>query len=316
MRNLSTFILVAVLAFATAMSGCAKKPKKVVVGFAQTGAESGWRMAHTKSVRGEAAKRGIDLRFVDGRGDQANQVKGLYSFIDQKVDCIVLSPIKQEGWDQVLKAVKKAKIPVLCLDRTVAVEDESLYTAFIGSDFIKEGVMAGEWLAKHTNGKANIVELEGTPGSAPAIERAKGFRETIGKYPDMKIIGSQSGDFLRALGKEVMEAMLKKYGDEITVLYAHNDDMAIGAIQAIEETGKKPGKDIIIVSVDALGDALKLIVEGKINCTVQCNPLLGPQAFDAVDKILAGQTLPKAIYMKDEVFDSTNAAEALKDWKY
>jgi simple sugar transport system substrate-binding protein len=316
--------LVVLLAVASVVCGCGKpseeggKPagKKMVVGFAQTGAESGWRLAHTGSVKGEAAKRGVDLKFVDGQNDQSKQIKALYSFINQGVDAIILSPIKEEGWDQVLKEAKEAGIPVLLLDRTVEVKDESLYEAFIGSDFVKEGEMAGEWLANATKGKCTILELEGTPGSAPAVDRAAGFRKAIKAHPEMKIIESQSGDFRRANGKEIMAAMLNKHSGKINVVYAHNDDMAIGAIQAIEDAGLKPGKDIIIVSVDALGEALKLVVEGKINCTVQCNPLLGPDAFDAVERILAGEKLPKAMYMKDTVYDKSNAAEALKDWKY
>jgi ABC-type sugar transport system substrate-binding protein len=290
--------------------------KQLVVGFAQTGAESGWRLANTGSIKGEAAKRGVTLKFVDGQNDQAKQVKALYSFINQGVDAIILSPIKEQGWDQVLKEAKDAAIPVLLLDRTAEVRDDSLFEAFIGSDFVKEGEMAAEWLAKKTKGRCSIIELEGTPGSAPAVDRAAGFRKVMKKYPEMRIIESQSGDFRRNNGKEIMAALLTKYTGKFDVVYAHNDDMAIGAIQAIEDAGLKPGTDILIVSIDALGEAMKLVVEGKINCTVQCNPLLGPNAFDAIDRVLAGEKLPKMMYIKDTLFDKSNAAEALKDWKY
>jgi ABC-type sugar transport system substrate-binding protein len=216
----------------------------------------------------------------------------------------------------VLKEARDAAIPVLLLDRTVEVRDDSLFEAFIGSDFVKEGEMAAEWLAKKTTGRCSIIELEGTPGSAPAVDRAAGFRKVMKKYPAMRIIESQSGDFRRSNGKEIMAALLTKYSGHINVVYAHNDDMAIGAIQAIEDAGLKPGKDILIVSIDAVGEAMKLVVEGKINCTVQCNPLLGPDAFNAIDRILAGEKLPKMMYMKDTLYDKNNAAEALKNWKY
>ena len=176
--------------------------------------------------------------------------------------------------------------------------------------------MAAEWLAKKTDGKAKIVELQGTPGAAPAIDRKKGFEQALAKHPDMKIIQSQTGEFSRAKGKEVMEAFLKSKGDEIQAVYAHNDDMALGAIQAIEEAGKKPGKDIIIVSIDGVKGAFEAMVEGKLNCTVECNPLLGPAAFDAVQKAVAGESLPKMTVVEDKVFDQSTAKDAIGDRKY
>ena len=203
--------------------------KPVVVGFSQIGAESAWRTANTESIKSEAAKRGIDLKFADAQQKQENQIKALRSFIAQDVDVIAFSPVIETGWEPVMREIKKAGIPVVLSDRAVKVSDDSLYVTFIGSDFVEEGRRAANWLAKATDGKAVIAELVGTPGSAPAIDRKKGFEEVIAKYPDMKIVKSQSGDFTRAKGKEVMEAFLKSPdGKNITALFAHNDDMALG----------------------------------------------------------------------------------------
>ena len=290
--------------------------KKITVGFAQVGAESAWRTAETESIRSEAAKRGVTLKFSDAQGKQENQIRALRSFIAQRVDAIILAPVVETGWGPVLQEAKRAKIPVVLVDRGVKVNDESLYATLIASDFVEEGKMAAEWLAKKLNGKGNIIELQGTPGSAPAIDRKKGFEQGISKHPGMKIIASQSGDFRRAQGKEVMEALIKKHANEINAVYAHNDDMALGAIQAIEESGRKAGSDVIVVSIDGIKDAFQAMVDGKLNCSVECNPLLGPMAFDAVEKLVAGGKLPKTTVVKDQVFDQSNAKDVIASRKY
>lgn len=291
--------------------------QEMTVGFSQIGAESAWRTAETQSIKDEAAKRGVDLKFSDAQGKQENQIKAIRSFIAQGVDVIALAPVVSTGWEPVLREAKAAKIPVILTDRSVDVTDPSLFATFIGSDFVEEGRRAGRFLAKDTGGKANIVELQGTPGAAPAIDRRKGFAEIIKQNPGMKIIKSQSGDFSRSKGKEVMESFLKSpEGKSITAVYAHNDDMAMGAIQAIEESGRKPGTDIKIVSIDGIKDALQALVDKKSNCVVECNPLLGPDVFNTAAKLKAGQTVPKHIAPKEGVFDQTNAAAALPTRKY
>lgn len=291
--------------------------KKIVVGFSQIGAESGWRTANTESIKSEAEKRGIELKFSDAQQKQENQIKALRSFIAQGVDVIAFSPVVETGWQPVLTEIKKAHIPVVLTDRAVDVTDPSLYVTFIGSDFVEEGRRAGEWLAKATGGKAVIAELVGTPGSAPAIDRKKGFEEVLAKNPGMKIVKSQSGNFTRAQGKEVMESFLKSPdGKQITALFAHNDDMALGAIQAMEEAGIKPGKDILIVSIDGVKGAFEAMAAGKLNCTVECNPQIGPQLFDAVEAIMAKKTLPKRTPVKEGVFDQSQAAAELPNRKY
>lgn len=310
-------IFTGALALAAVASLLAQAPKKVLkVGFAQTGAESAWRTANSESMKSEAAKRGIELKFADGQGKQENQIRAVNSFITQGVDAIVIAPLVETGWDPVLRKAKQAHIPVILTDRTIKTDDESLFACFIGSDFYEEGKLAADWLAKYSGGKGTIVELQGTPGSAPANERRKAFADALAKYPGLKIIDSQSGNFERSGGKQVMEAFLKKHGNAINIVYAHNDDMALGAALAIEEAGLKPGKDITIVSIDAIREGVKAVAEGRINCVVECNPLFGPKVYDTVTKLLAGETVPKKSYNKDELFDATNAATVLPTRQY
>ena len=290
---------------------------KIRVGFSQIGAESDWRKANTASIQGEADKRGIDLKFVDAQQKQENQIKALRSFIVQDMDVIAFSPVVETGWEPVLKEIKEAGIPVVLTDRAVDVSDPDLFVTFIGADFVEEGRRAATWLAEATGGNAKIAELQGTPGSAPAIDRKKGFEEVMATHPGMQIIKSQTGEFTRAKGREVMESFLKSpEGKEITALFSHNDDMALGAIQAIEEAGLKPGVDIKIVSIDGVRAAFEAMVEGKLNCTVECNPLLGPQLFDAVEAIVAGKPVEKRIVTKEGVFTQKTASEDIKTRQY
>jgi simple sugar transport system substrate-binding protein len=308
--------LLSIAAASALFLGASVHAKPLVVGFAQVGAESSWRTAETESIKAEAAARGITLKFSDAQGKQENEIKAVRGFIAQGVDAIVLAPVVETGWEPVLREAKRAKIPVVLADRGIKVSDESLYATMIGSDFVAEGKMAADWLVKKMNGKAGIIELQGTPGAAPAIDRHNGFMAGIAGSPDMKIIASQSGDFRRSGGKEVMEALLKKYSGDVTAVYAHNDDMALGAIQAIEDAGKKPGVDIVVVSVDGVKSAFEAIVAGKMNCTVECSPLLGPSVFDAVDKALKGEHLPRKTVMHDGIYDDTTAKDALSKRQY
>lgn len=291
--------------------------KSLVVGFSQIGAESAWRSAETKSIQDEAKKRGIDLRFSDAQQKQENQIKAIRAFIAQKVDAIILAPVVETGWEPVLREAKEAKIPVILVDRGVNTADDSLYATLIASDFVEEGRKAANWLVKKTEGKAtNIVELQGTAGAAPAIDRKKGFDEVIANHSNMKILKSQTGEFTRAKGKEVMEAFLKSEGKKINAVYAHNDDMALGAIQAIEEAGMKPSQDILIISIDGVKGAFEAMVAGKLNATVECNPLLGPAAFDAIDAVLANKTLAKKTIVNDEIFDASVAKDLIAGRQY
>jgi ABC-type sugar transport system substrate-binding protein len=220
------------------------------------------------------------------------------------------------GWKSVLEEAKKAKIPVIVSDRRPDVPDD-LYATFIGSDFVKEGEMAGDWVVKETGGKGNIAELTGTPGSAPANDRKKGFEQAISKAPGLKIVFSQTGDFKRADGKTVTEALLKSdVGKTITVLFAHNDDMAIGAIQAIKEAGKVPGKDIKVVSIDGIKDMFDAMSKGEANHTVECNPLIGPQVMQIAKDLIAGKKVDHRIVTPDKEFNADQAKTELPNRKY
>ena len=292
-----------------------KSYEDLIVGYAQLGAESEWRAANTISIKETAEHLGVELRFLDAQQKQENQIEAVRKLIIQRVDVIGISPIVETGWEDVFREAKEAGIPIILVDRRAAVP-EDLYVSYLGSDFLEEGRRAARILADLVDGKAKIVELVGTIDSAPANDRFTGFREVLNSYPAMQIIDSQSGDFTRARGKEVMADFLQKYGETITAVYAHNDDMALGAIQAIEEYGLKPGQDIKIVSVDAARGAFEAMMAGKLNATVECNPLLGPQFFELALKVVNGQPVPKWVPSIETVFFPEDAIEVLPTRKY
>lgn len=283
---------------------------KLRVGFSQTEMDGPWRIAESKSMQDEAAKRGHEVVVTNARGDTANQVSNLEDLIAQRVDAIFLAPREAEGYEGPLQAAKDAGIPVILIDRELkgpkAGDD---YVTFIGSNFIEEGRRAGEWLVKQTNGKAGIVELLGSAGASVANDRHDGFAEAIKGQPDMKIIASQDGNFNRAQGQRVMENLIQAHGKAITVVYAHNDEMALGAIQALRSANMNPGKDVIVVSVDGQKSALEAIISGDMNATVECNPRFGPIAFDTLEKFLRGEKIEPKITVPDRFFDSANAAQ-------
>ena len=320
----TTTVLTVSLAACGGSSGGASAPaggaaaSGLTMGFAQVGAESGWRTANTKSIQDSAAAAGVNLKFSDGQQKQENQIKAIRSYIQQKVDVIAFSPVVTTGWDTVLQEAKRANIPVILTDRAVDTPDTSLYKTFLGSDFVAEGKKAGDWLLdqeKGATGPVNIVQLEGTTGSAPAIDRTKGFADDIATNPNMKVVASQTGDFTRSGGKQVMEAFLKSQ-PKIDVVYAQNDDMGLGAIEAIQAAGKVPGKDMKIITVDATHDGMQALADGKINYIVECSPLLGPQLMDLAKKVKAGQDVPTRVLTQETVFDQAAAKAALPERKY
>ena len=335
MQPLKPMLVLIMSVMIVVLVGCAKSPSSaqvqltdarpgakavktyedLVVGFAQIGAESEWRSADTVSIKETAEELGIELKFSDAQQKQDNQLKALRSFIAMKVDVIGISPIVETGWEPVFKEAKDAGIPIVLVDRRADVP-EDYYVTYLGSDFVEEGRNSARMLARVTDGKANIVELVGTIGSAPANDRYRGFRQVLNDYPDMKIIDSESGDFTRAKGKEVMGAFLKKHGKTITALFAQNDDMALGAIQAIEEYGLRPGVDIKIVSVDAARGAFEAMIAGKLNATIECNPLLGPQFYELALRVVNGEQVPKWVPSKESVFLPENANQILPTRKY
>ena len=314
---------------ALALTGCAaggnaggtsdgpKALDELVVGFSQVGAESGWRTANTTDIQGAFEEAGIELKFSDAQQKQENQIKAIRSFIQQNVDVIAFSPVVESGWDTVLKEAKAAGIPVVLTDRAVDSADETLYESFIGSDFVEEGEKAGDWVVDEfaDADSVTIAELQGTTGSAPAVDRQEGFADVIGEDSKFEIVASQSGDFTRSGGKQVTEAILKSNPD-IDLIFAHNDDMALGAIEALEAAGKKPGTDVKIVSIDAVKDGMTALSEGQINFIVECSPLLGDQLMETVEKVAAGEEVEKRIVTEETTFDQEQATAALPDRKY
>lgn len=302
---------------ASAAAGSKAASGTITVGFAQTGSESGWRSANTDSMKAAFTEaKGFKLVFNAADNDPAAQIAAVRAFINQKVDAIVIAPIVSDGWDDVLKEAQAAKIPVILEDRTVSASPD-LYATWVGDNFKAEGEAAGKWAAKEFTGKAaNMVVLEGTTGSSAANDRTTGFATGI-KGSAIKTVDSQTGDFTRAGGKKVMEGFISKYGIKgIDLVFAQNDDMALGAIEAIEAAGAKPGTDIKIVSIDGVHDGMQALSDGKINYIVECNPLLGDQAAQLVKDVLAKKTVAKQTYGVDGAFDKAGATAALPTRKY
>jgi ABC-type sugar transport system substrate-binding protein len=301
----------------TASGGGGGGGELITVGFAQVGAESGWRAANTKSIQEALTEaNGFDLKFSDAQQKQENQIQAIRSYIAQGVDYIAFSPVVESGWDAVLEEAKQAAIPVILTDRAVDTQDTSLYVTFIGSDFVEEGRRIGDWVSENVaTGPTNVVELQGTTGSAPAIDRKTGFENAVKDNPNITIIASQTGDFTRDGGKRVMEGFLQAHPD-IDVVYAHNDDMGLGAIEAIEAAGKVPGQDIKIVTIDGVKDGMTALAEGKINYIVECNPLLGPDLAEIIKTLDSGGTVEPRIVTHDDAFDSEQAKEVLDERQY
>jgi ABC-type sugar transport system substrate-binding protein len=309
-------------AVALTATGCAGGPGGgsddglITVGFAQTGSESGWRAANTESMKEAfSEENGFELVFNAADNKPEAQIAAVRSFINQGVDAIVIAPIVTDGWDDVLKEAQDAGIPVILEDRTVSASDD-LYASWVGLDFEREGERAGEWVKENFDGKgANLVILEGTTGSSAATDRATGFASAI-EGTDINVLDSQTGNFTRADGKTVMEGYLQKYGDTIDVLFAHNDDMGLGALDAIKAAGLVPGTDIQIVTIDAVKDGMTALAAGEFNYIVECNPLLGEKAADLVKKVLAGDSVDKATIVEDQAFTPEEAAKVLDSRPY
>ena len=310
-------------AVALAMTGCASDnggtgggdgDELITVGFAQTGSESGWRSANTESLKEALSEEnGFELIFNAADNKQEAQIAAVRSFINQGVDAIVIAPITVDGWDDVLTEAKDAGIPVILEDRTVSASDD-LYASWVGLDFEQEGKTAGEWAVENADG-ANLVILEGTTGSSAALDRATGWAAAT-DGSGINVLDSQTGDFTRDGGKKVMEGFLQKYGSDINLLFAHNDDMGLGALDAITAAGLVPGTDIKIVTIDAVHDGMQALADGKFNFIVECNPLLGEKVADLVKKVVAGEDVPKTEIVPDGAFTQEDAIELLPTRPY
>lgn len=295
------FLFALILSY-SGLQNVAQDDVPLTVGFAQVGTESEWRIGFTNATLAEAERRGINLIFSDGENSQEVQIAALRSFVEQGVDAIILAPVVETGWDEVLQEVHDANIPLVIVDRNVT-SDPSLYLTRVASDFIHEGRLAAAWLAQETNGDCTIIELEGTAGSSAARDRQIGFNSVIELFPKMQIILSQSGNFTREGGREVMEAILQSENMSlICALWAHNDDMAIGAIQAMRDYGIDPGDDILIISVDAITEIFQYLIDGDTNATVELSPYMAGPAFTAIEDYLNGEEVPPQISVFGSLF--------------
>ncbi len=316
---LPSLLALMVLACSDGPGDRATRDPQLVLGFSQIIGDAYWNTANTRSIREAARDAGIELRLVDADRSQERQMAQLRSFVDQRVDVIAFSPVVANGWAVVLREIRLAGIPVILLDRGIEISDDSLYVSLIGSDFVEEGRRAARWLLENTRdlpGEIDIVELQGSVGSAPANDRKQGFAEVIAADPRYRIIRSRSADFSRDRAREIMAEFLEAEGRHIRVLFAHSDTMALGAIEAIESAGLKPGSDILVLSIEGKREALEAIVAGKLNVTVECSPMLGPQLAAVVRDVAAGKPVPKRVITQEAVFTRENAAAELPNRAY
>ncbi|MBR6229996.1 MAG: ABC transporter substrate-binding protein [Eubacterium sp.] len=304
-------LLAGIICLSLALSSCRKNNTKqeeqdLLLGFSQIGSESAWRIGNTNDIEKQAEKYGVGLMFENANQKQENQIDAIRRFIAYKVDVIAFSPIVEEGWDNVLTEAKEAGIPVILVDRDISSDKEGLTTCLIGADFYKEGVMAGEYLIRKADAlgldTVNIVEITGTDNSTPMRQRQAGFADAIASDSRMHVLESIDGDFLKSRGAECMRSLLEKYGDQIDVVYSHNDEMTLGAIPEIEKAGFVPGKDMIIISVDGGQDAINVLKQGKINCVVECTPKLGKEVMETAIKLKNGETVDKVIHPEERIF--------------
>jgi ABC-type sugar transport system substrate-binding protein len=326
-RRVRKTISLALLTLASLLAGCSngsgdqdpERRQQFVLGFSQVVAEANWNRANAESILQAARDADINVRLQDALRSQETQMAQLRSFVSQRVNVIAFSPVVENGWEGVLSEIRSAGIPVILMDRTIEVSDQSLYASLIGSDFLEEGRRAARWLLEHTRdvpGEIDIVEIQGTVGSAPANDRKQGFAEVIATEQRYHIVRSQSGDFNGARAREIMAGFLQAEGHRIRVLFAHSDTMALGAIDAIESAGFKPGSDILVISIEGSRKALEAIVAGKLNVTVECSPLLGPQLIAVVKDLAAGKPVPRRVITQESVFTRENAALELPNRAY
>lgn len=310
MPRRQTARLLAALLPLCALAGSCRRPDsgRYTVGFAQMESNNPWRLAQTASIRAEGARRGYNVVVTDALGQTPKQVNDVEDLIARRVGVILLAPREYRGLVTALDEAREAGIPVILVDREAAGTPGRDYVTFLGSNFVEQGRRAAEWLAKTTGGKARVVELTGTAGSSVALDRAKGFREGIAKYPGMTVVASQTGDFARARGQEVMQNLAQSLGAGFDAVYAHNDEMALGAIQALKQAGRAPGRDVHVVSIDGERAGLEAIVRGELGATVESNPRFGPLAFETVEQVRRGERVPGKKLVEDRFFDRSNAA--------
>lgn len=291
------------------------KLKNAVVGFSQSEKEANpFRIAETQSIKDEAKKVGVKKLLTTNAQSQASkQISDIQDMLAQGAQVLIIAPLNAEGLEPAFKAAADQNVPVFLIDREVTAKPCENYIAFMGSNFIRQGQQSADLLAKATNEKANVAILEGAPGASVAADRQKGFVDRLkSNYPNMKVVASQTANFVRTEGQQVMEQLLQANPD-INAVYAHNDEMALGAIQAIKDAGKQPGKDIKVVSIDGTKGAVQALANGEMNGVVESNPRFGPLAFQTIEKFLGGNPIPQKIIIKDRVYTPQNAQANLQN---
>ena len=310
-----TVLLVAVI-----LPGCKKEKEEnnqtgLVLGFSQIGSESAWRIGNTKDIEEQAEAYGIGLRLENANQKQDNQIAAIRRFIAYRVDVIAFSPVVEEGWDNVLMEAKEAGIPIILVDRDINTEQEGLTTCLIGADFYKEGVQAAEYLIRKADElgleHVNIVEITGTENSTPMRQRQAGFADTIAEDERMCILERIDGDFLKSRGAECMRYLLETYGDDIDVVFSHNDEMTLGALPEIEKTDLVPGQDIIIISIDGGQEAIDALKAGRINCVVECTPNLGNELMETALSLKNGEEVEAVIHPVERIFSDEQDVSAI-----
>jgi galactofuranose transport system substrate-binding protein len=301
----------------TGSGGCSSPPKLVKkahykVGFSQQVNNAPWRIAETNSVLGAIKSHGDTAIFTDANNSDSKQVSDIQSIIAQHPDVLLISPLTESGEVSAIKQAAKACIPVILLDRDAdhsQVTPGKDYVTFIGSDFVKEGQRVADWMIQDKNGSANIIELQGTTGSSPAINRTDGFNNEIKSHQNMKIIAAQDANFDQATALKVMQTLLQSH-PTVNAVYAENDEMALGAIKALKAAGKLPGKDVTVASIDGENGGLQAIIAGEEGTVIQCNPRLGPDAYQVINDYANGKTIPSWVVVNDNQYTSTNAQQA------
>ena len=315
MTHLASMTLAVMVAMPSAMASDLpplEKKDRYKVGFSQMESNNPWRIAETKSFQETAESCNWDLISTDAAGSAAKQVADVDSMIAQGIDVLFLPPREEKPLIPAVMKAKAAGIPTFLVDRSVdpnVAQAGRDYVAFLGSDFVDQGRRVAEWTLENFEGeKGIIVQLEGTTGSSPANDRKKGFDDVMAEHDNMEIVASQSGDFARDLGRQVMETLLQAHPD-VNIVYAHNDEMAIGAIQALELAGRSPGDDVLVVSIDGTRDALQAIIDGKMGVTVESSPFFGPLACEVMERYANGETIETWVKVEDRIFTAENAAD-------
>ncbi len=314
---LSIFFAVVSCAPGRTQKSAQPEQEGIIVGFSQIGAESAWRNCNTASVQNAALESGVQLIYLNAEQKKENQIKAIRSFIAYQVDVIAFVPIVSDGWDNVLQEAKGAGIPVLVTDRKIITSDESLYAGFIGTDSEQEGRNAALFLLRKFQHApvVRIVELYGTEGSSVADGRARGFREVLQYHDKFSVVYSESGDFLRSKGYELMTDILSRI-EGFEAIFSHNDGMTLGALEALKERGIRPGKDVVIVTIDAEQAAIDALKAGEVNCVIECNPKTGPDIMELALKLAAGESIPRLLHVKEEVFTEFDDLSAIAPREY